>query len=292
MLLDKETGALLPKGDMMNWVQALKVNYKSLSTAEKQAADYLLAQAGEKELAKYTLRQCAAAAGAGQQTIVRCLHKCGFGSWKEFLRCVCAGGSVQVQTSEQAGKVSIDNIPAAVAAHAVNILADLAYGINQDDFRAVIKCLRSARMIDIYGVECSVGSAVDLAGKLLYLGMNCRTYTDMFFQKVSAEHLSSRDVAIGISQSGQSRVTVEALRSAKAGGAVTVAITGNGNSTLTEYADYIFVLPDLHPGAGWVNSRVAQVVFNDMLYQALLLKDEGCRENIRNAGKIFQHDII
>lgn len=47
----------------MNWVQALKVNYKSLSTAEKQAADYLLAQTEAKEVAKYTLRQCAAAAG-------------------------------------------------------------------------------------------------------------------------------------------------------------------------------------------------------------------------------------
>lgn len=276
----------------MNWVQALKVNYKSLSAAEKQAADFLLGQAEEKELAAYTLRQCAAAAGAGQQTIVRCLHKCGFGSWKEFLRCVCAGDSAQVQPPEQTGKMSIDSVPAAVVSHAVNILAALAHGIAQDDFHAVIKCLRRARMIDIYGVECSVGSAVDLAGKLLYLGMNCRTYTDMFFQKVSAEHLSARDVAIGISQSGKSRVTVEALRSAKAGGAVTVAITGNGNSALTAYADYIFVLPDLHPGAGWVNSRVAQVVFNDMLYQALLLKDEGCRENIRNAGKIFQHDII
>lgn len=291
MLKEKKSGALLRKGDGMNWKQALKVNYKNLSAAEAAVADFLIGQEAEA-LAQYTLRHCAAKAQAGQQTVVRALHKCGFASWKEFLRCVCADSSVQISAPLPGVREKLDNIPSLVAGRAVNILADLAQGIDRDSFRAVIKCLRSARLIDIYGVECSVGSAVDLSGKLLYLGMNCRTYTDMFFQKVSAEHLSCRDVAIGISQSGKSRVTVEALRSARSSGAVTVAVTGDATAVITAYADYVFVLPDLHPGAGWVNSRVAQVVFNDMLYQALLLKDESCRENIRNAGRNFQNDII
>lgn len=277
-------------GDEMKWINSIKLNYKKLSPAEKKAADFILNEYTKQDLSLLTLRQCALKSGVGQQTIIRCLEKCGFSSWKHFGRCICGEQSIMQEDAEN--KLRLDMVPSCTAKKAMQVLTDLTYNIDMNDFKSLIKALRSARMIDIYGVECSVGSAIDLAGKLLYLGMNCRTYTDVFFQKVSAEYLSYRDVAIGISQSGQSRVTVEALLSAKASGAFTVAVTDNRNSKITEGADLVFVLPNINQETGWMNSRVGQIVFNDMIYQALLLKDEGYKENVVKSSKSVLNDIL
>lgn len=275
----------------MYWYQAVKIAFAALSAAEQKAAAYLLSVNDNTVLSALTLRECAENAGVGQQTVVRCLQKCGFASWKEFLRQVC---SVQNMNCSEyiAGSLKLDNVPACAVQNAVQALSELACSINLEDFKKLLRVLRSARMIDIYGVECSVGSAVDLAGKLLYLGMNCRTYTDMFFQKVSAEYLSSRDVAIGISQSGQSKVTVEALKRAKANGAFTVAVTCSKKSRLAEYGDLVFVLPDLYAESSWINSRVVHTVFNDMVYQGLLVKDGSYKINIEKSGNSVADDII
>lgn len=274
----------------MYWYQAVKIKYTVLSAAEKKAADFVLA-ADEEELSIMTLRQGAAAAGVGQQTLVRFLQKCGFVSWKNFQHRVCSGKEIKWNVGHEAN-YKLDAVPAFAVQNAVKVLSEMAYSIDKESFRQMIKALRGARMIDIYGVECSVGSAVDLAGKLLYLGMNCRTYTDMFFQKVSAEYLSDKDVAIGISQSGQSRVTIEALKRAKGSGALTIAVTSNSNSRITEYGDMVFVLPTMYPDAAWLNSRVAQTVFNDMIYQGLLLKDGCYKDNIVKSSKSVAEDII
>lgn len=279
------------KDEGMYWYQSVKIAYAALSVTEKKVADYLLAASDSEKLPLLTLRSCAEHVSVGQQTVVRCLQKCGFASWKEFLRHVCSAQNMHC-SDYIAGNLKLDNVPARSVQHAVQALSELAYNISLEDFKKLLRALRNARMIDIYGVECSVGSAVDLAGKLLYLGMNCRTYTDMFFQKVSAEYLSGRDVAIGISQSGQSKVTVEALKRAKVNGAFTVAVTCSRNSRLTEYSDLVFVLPSIYAEAEWINSRVVQAAFNDMIYQGLLVRDEQYKVNIEKSGNSVADDVI
>ena len=57
--------------------------------------------------------------------------------------------------------------------------------------------------------------------KLLYLGLPCRYFSDSYYQRISAGRLTDEDVAVGISYSGASKDTVDAMRTAKRSGAVT-----------------------------------------------------------------------
>ena len=58
-----------------------------------------------------------------------------------------------------------------------------------------------------YSVENSEVTALDLLTKLLYLGLPCRHFSDYYFQRISAGSLTSDDVAVGISYSGESKDT-------------------------------------------------------------------------------------
>ena len=54
--------------------------------------------------------------------------------------------------------------------------------------------------------------------KLLYLGYDCRYDEDYYIQQIAAAALTEEDVVIGISYSGQSKDTVDVMKTAKKGG--------------------------------------------------------------------------
>ena len=73
-------------------------------------------------------------------------------------------------------------------------------------YRKVIQKLKNARMIDIYSVENSEVTALDLLTKLLYLGLPCRHFSDYYFQRISAGSLTSDDVAVGSPTPGSRKI--------------------------------------------------------------------------------------
>lgn len=114
-------------------------------------------------------------------------------------------------------------------------------------YRKTVEAMKNARLIDIYGVENSEATALDLLTKLLYLGLPCRHFSDCYHQQIAAGSLTPEDVAVGISYSGESKDTVDALRAAKKAGACTVAITNFKYATIPDrgydlYGDYIIRL--------------------------------------------------
>ncbi len=82
------------------------------------------------------------------------------------------------------------------------------------------------------------------------------------------------DLAIGISYSGCSISTVDAMRIAKKAGAKTIAITNFENTLLEKYADIVLVTSNQHFLYGdAIFSRVSQLAVVDMIYTGVLLSD-------------------
>lgn len=75
--------------------------------------------------------------------------------------------------------------------------------------------LAQAEKIDIFSVENSNATAADLETKLLYLGLNCRRFVDSYHQRIAADSMKPGEAAIGITYSGCSKDTVDALRIAR-----------------------------------------------------------------------------
>lgn len=83
--------------------------------------------------------------------------------------------------------------------------------------------------------------------------------------------LGPDDLAVAISNSGTTGDTLDMLRTAKARGATTVAVTNNPNSPLAAEADHV-LLTAAHESvfrAGATASRLAQLVVVDCLFIGL-----------------------
>ena len=171
-------------------------------------------------------------------------------------------------------KTGLEEIPVNITMTTERMLEETLKNFPGKTYKRVVEALRNARIIDIYSVENSEVVAVDLLTKLLYLGLPCRHFTDCYLQQIAAGQLTERDVAVGISYSGESKDTVDAVRAAKRSGACTVAVTNFKDSTIAKYADILICTSqDQHFYGNAIFSRSAQLLIVDMIYMGLISSD-------------------
>ena len=172
------------------------------------------------------------------------------------------------------GREKTEEIPEKIVAAAGNMAGEMLKNISPKIFCQVIEMLNQARRIDIYSVENSNVTAQDLLTKLLYLGMDCRHFDDTYHQRICAGNLKQGDVAIGVSYSGNSRDTVEAVKAARKAGASTIVITNFKDSLITRYADLLLCTSqDQFFYGDAIFSRTTQLLIVDMIYMGLLTSD-------------------
>lgn len=271
----------------MMWMKELKLEFVNLTKGEKKVAGYLLER--DRDIEHMTLRQCAAGSGTGQPTVVRTIRRLGYESWQQFRNGVLKASGMEEGLVEPAVPVTKGKVPVDVVRQDIELLQEVAQEIRGDEFQEVIRFLKKASSVEIYGAERSAFVAGELAGRLLHMGIPCRTYADLFLQKVSAEYLDDKSVVIAISQSGITRMVEEAMKAAKRGGVKTVGILGSRGCPIASYCDYIFVTPTVSfEGGEKAASRIAQFGLVDLLCEGLIKSDEKrFKENIRKSREKF-----
>jgi DNA-binding MurR/RpiR family transcriptional regulator len=108
----------------------------------------------------------------------------------------------------------------------------------------------------------------------MQLGINANAFLDSQMQFISASLLTDADVGIAICHSGTKRLTVEALKLAKASGATTICITSHPASPVAEVADIKLdtsAWEDLvHDDSPSV--RNAQLALIDVIYEGIVMR--------------------
>lgn len=277
------------------WTANFKLYYGVLSSNQKRAADYLLEN--EEAAGKMTLRECAAGAGVGQPTVIRMLNTAGYVSWAEFQQEVWkeSGKSeekILIRESRRQSKKHERVMQ--VVRDDLQMISDMMKNVDMLQLDQVVRVMKKAKIIDVYGTDNSANAAAELSGRLLHLGLTSRNYSDLFFQKISAGHLGKKDVAIGFSISGETTAVIEALRAAGQSGAVTIAVTGDVDSELAKGADYIFMTPTIYFNdvSKWISSRISQIAFVDMLCAAIMESDmERFSEQLSRSTREFEQDL-
>lgn len=259
----------------------IKSAYQDMRPSEQQAADYLLNH--REQAATMSLKELAKVSGVSEPTIVRMVKAAGFCGFKE-LRNVLIGeaaaresGGPEVQAFfgyhvKRGDKVQ--EIPEKITANTIEVMQDTLKSISVRDFQKVIEAIRKADKIQIFAVENSDATASDLNTKLTYLGLDCRYSRDYYLQRIGAGYLTEKDMAIGISYSGCSKDTVDAMREAKKHGATTIVITNFRDSRITRYADLLLCTSQeqlLYGDA--IFSRVSQMMIVDMIYTGIITSD-------------------
>ncbi len=275
------------------WQANIKLYYPVMSKEQRRAADYLLSR--EEAVGDMTIRECAAGAGVGQPTVLRMLETGGYGSWSEFLKEVWRESGREEDLLRDSGKkLRKNNAVVQIIRDDLQMIADMAKNLDMEQINKAVKVIQRAKIIDVYGTDNSANAAAELSGRLLHLGLTSRNYSDLFFQKISAGHLKEKDVAISFSMSGETTAVVEALRSAKQCGAVTIAVTGDKKSQMAQEADYVFLTPTINFSevSKWNSSRISQIAFVDVLCVAIMESDrERFNEQLSKSTKEFEEDI-
>ena len=261
----------------------IKTGYGDLRRSEKKAADYILEHM--EQAAEMSIDRLAKEAQVSQPTVLRMLHALGFAGYKDFRYRLVSELAVKEPGAEQPSaepmygytlsrEEALEDIPSRMLATATGMLEETMKNFSVKTYKRVVEALKSARMIDIYGVENSAVTAQDLLAKLLYLGLPCRYFEDYYYQRISAGTLTDQDVAVGISYSGASKDTVDVMRTAKKSGATTIVITNFQESPINKYADILICTSQeqfIYGNA--IFSRMTQLMIVDMIYMGIIASD-------------------
>jgi DNA-binding MurR/RpiR family transcriptional regulator len=267
---------------MSNILHAIQEGSVRLHRMEKKLADFILSR--PQEIPRMGITELAMLSGASTATITRfckLLYFSGFTEFKLKLAEELAQAqahSLQTETYQDivAGN-PVHSIIAAMEANHVRSITDTTRLLDVAMVQSAVQALRGARQIDLYGVATSGIVAEDFYQKLIRIGKRAFYSSDPHLQITSASGLGGGDVAIGISYSGETLETIDAVRCAKEQGALTITLTKYGKNTLSTLADIPLFASSLEEGMrrGDLASRIAQLHVIDILFVALVSEQFG-----------------
>lgn len=284
--------------DLLEW--KITRNYRNLRPSERNVADFLLRC--EEDPESMTLTELAKKAKVSQPTVLRFARGMGYESFKALKQAILEERMRKQLEKEPVTPLYgfpvgegdlLTDVPAKVIGTTLHMMQETLKSISLKEYIQAVELLIHGKTIAVYGVENSLCTVSDLVTKLLYLGLNCRSYPDYYLQSISAGNLKQGDVAVGISYSGHSRNTVEVMRMAKKSGAATIVITNFEDSPIIKYADVLICTSTeqfLYGDA--IYSRTSQLAVVDMLYMGVLLSDYGrYTRNIDKNSRIIRSQI-
>ncbi len=258
----------------------VRKKYKSLRKSEKRVADVLLSSSFD--ILNSSIEDLAKEADVSQPTIIRFAKALGCKGYKDVKKILVSERIKKEQNNELTKVLSfvvsaedkLVDTPTKVVTTHINQLKDLLKNLSSYEFMRAVEKIINAKNIVVFAVENSTCVADDLKTKLIYMGFNVVFHSDPYLQKISAKNLNPDDVAIGISYTGFSTITVDALAAAKSAGAATIAISNSENALINKYSDIILCTGNeqfLYGSA--IFSRCMQIALIDMLYTGILITD-------------------
>ena len=251
-------------------------HYQNLTDAEKRIADRVLAS--PHEAVKMTVKELAILSDTVPSAVVRFCKRVGAGGFSDFK--IRLSGELGSKVSGAAMlPVQKDDTPAVVFqkvfASGVNTLQDTLAMMDTAQTEKILDTLQQATRIVFFGVGTSSVVATDAQYRFAQLGIATAACTDILFMNVTAANLKPGDVAVGISHSGNTKATVNALRRAKKAGAVTVGISSFMDSRLVKECDYSLIAfsDDQNYPVEAVSARIAHICIMDALMMALAARN-------------------
>ncbi|NOU98402.1 SIS domain-containing protein [Paenibacillus sp. LMG 31456] len=258
---------------MSGILTAIREQLETMNRKEKEIAAYILEQS--QHVTQMGITELAQQSGSSTATISRFCKQFHFSGYTEFK--VKLAAELAQQPMEQsyqdivAGN-SLSKIVEAMEANHVRSITDTTRLLDMKQLEKAVDVLKHARQIDIYGVATSGLVAQDFYQKLIRIGKRAVTFSDPHMAVTSASNLTSDDVAIGISYSGETSETIAALKCAAENGAATISLTKFGSNKLASLADIALFTSTLEEGMrrGDMASRIAQLHVIDILFVGLI----------------------
>jgi DNA-binding MurR/RpiR family transcriptional regulator len=279
-----------PDGEVGSSLMA-RLSNANLSAAERRFTNYIFSLP-EYDLATMSAADLAKRAGSSRATVDRLARKFGYAGQREMRRALLRGSrAMKARVDEVASTTpTIDSGdgPAEIAYKVFNNasvralkFADLL--ARSDALERLVGAILAARFIEIFGAGSSAVVGLDMHQRLLRLGLRIGFAQDSHTQMAQAALMRRGDLGIAISYSGLTRSTVLAAEAARSHGAKIAGIIAKPRSPLGEICDIQVLTP---PGLGLfgtdaVMTRILQMMFNEVLFHCIALRDRRLLANVR-----------
>lgn len=274
----------------MSSIFRIREGFPTYTDTEKRLADYILEH--KEEVVNYSAQILGEKVNTSAAAVVRFAKKLGFKGYTA-LKVELA----KDQTTEQVDFDDIikteDTVSVMVKkANAMNLKTiEQTYKlINTDVLEEVIDKLIEADTIYLFGVGGSGIVCDDLLNKLIRINKRAIFNKDPHIQLAGAAHITSKDVAVGVSYSGNTKEINIAMSQAEKMGAYTVGITQMSKSRLSKICDALLHVPseekELRLGA--IQSRNSSLVITDLLYYGITKADiDHSKDSLRRTRDII-----
>jgi DNA-binding MurR/RpiR family transcriptional regulator len=251
-----------------------------LAPVERRVAQAVLDDPGG--VAWRSISELARTCGTSATSVVRFCRAIGLRGYPD-LRLALAGAVAHDGAADRIVAASADidpdddpvTITKKIAFADAAAVTDTASRLDTATLVRVVDALESAKRIDIYGVGASGFVAVDLQMKLQRINRPAFAWPDPHMATTSAALRGTGDVAIGLSHTGTTVDTIDALAEARSHGATTVAITNFPWSPITDVTDFVLLTAARETAfrSGAMTSRIAQLTVIDCLFVTLAQRD-------------------
>ncbi|WP_114195354.1 MurR/RpiR family transcriptional regulator [Edaphovirga cremea] len=269
--------------------------YHSLSQNDRRLADFLLSQPDEAR--HLSSQKLAELSGVSQSSVVKFAQKLGykgFPALKLALSESMASAEVPVPITLHNHILSSDNLKTIGEKLLTEKQSALraTLDINSEErMQQALEMLLAARRIMLIGIGASGLVAKDFSYKLQKIGMMAMAETDTHVQLATVQALSTEDLLVAISFSGERREINLCAEVAQRVGTKVLALTSFLPSSLQQCADHSLYTVAEQPatrGAA-ISSSTAQYALTDLLFVALIQQDtDRASEYIRQSEALVK----
>lgn len=252
----------------------LRTALPSLRPSEARVAAYVLDE--PNAAIDLTITEIASRSDTSVASVARFCRSLGLSGYSEFRRALSASlgreevamGRFGVFDGDITPDDSAKSVVAKVAFLETTTIEETAAGLDLVALDAIADAVVHASRIDIYGVAASGLAAMDLQQKLHRIGLVSFAWSDTHLALTSAATLTDECIAIGFSHTGLTVDTKEALDTARAHGAVTVAVTSFPASPIARDVDHVLTTKasESRYNPASMSARIAQAAIIDFLF--------------------------
>lgn len=250
----------------------------SLTPVERLVAEYILAN--KEEIPHLSIKSLAQGSKTSDASVLRFCKTMGYNGYRSFIVSISASlGSMDEESGEQYTDIQpgddLGTIIANIGRNNMRSIEDTMSVLDRKAVASAIKALQTSKRLMFFGIGASGLVAQDAEQKFTRINKICHAFTDGHSQLTAASLLAKDDVAIFISNSGDTVEILDSLEIAKKNGAHIVAITKYSKSELSEKADSLLSIstPEISIRSGAMGSRIAMLTIIDMLFAGVASAD-------------------
>ncbi len=255
---------------MDNCCLRVKEIYGSLSQKEQKVADFILNF--PDNVIDLSIGNLAEFCGVSVSSVTRLCKSIGYSGYKELCRNLTANRqqseNSDVTYSDIRPGDSIETIMQSVCQSNIYAIESTMALQDVDNVGKIVEILSAARRVDFYGMGSSSLVAQDARNKFLRINKISLPSVDPHDQLLCAATLQPEDVAVAISNSGDTKDLLEIADVIRQTGATLISITHFSKNPLAQKSDYQLYTASSETmfRSGVMSSRISLLAIVDVLY--------------------------